>query len=927
MEQQQEVLLEVGPPGTGALPRSLLVSMKPGVGGAWDMEIAVDTTLSVESVLVSPDGAPCLVNPLSPTQTGQGIIHYCTISVQLAGPGLIVEVLGPGQVAVPELAAYLRPDRQRSFPLVRLPPGPSVRPSVWGPPGAQRWEAAVNLVGAWKSEMGAVLDFLVDDSGAAAKMAATVQPSNQSQQSWLAPQQVGLINPSLARLWLPAGTTDVEVSFLRADGTALEGYQTTIALADMPVVDPVSANLAAPRPAPRMGSLITSGGRYHESESTHMNEAPAAPPSFPARPVFAPNAGHAPNAEQLHHTPPPGSMPAVDLPPPVTPRASKPRYSAAGIAAGPQYNSDQNLKAVAPRPEPVSVPLAGAEVSSPGARAGMNAIRDLQNIRRRTNTSRMPKYWPDSIGQSGPNLGPMGPMTGRAVISLLSVERSTDQIKLELYLDDHGLVASIALASDGGLIAEQPLARITTFSPTRVTVTASGEHGDILLLARNSYGEVYQNLAGLVDAQAQSFREIALDQHSWSGVIQFAQPLSLETTLCCACRRELKVDEAVEIYSLSPSERNALRSEYPITPDARALCKPCHEDTILSRQWLHILATAFSGPNLRLGLQRLVFAYAGGLLTFTPFGLTIVRVLLAISQNLEERAAYAGTAGLLAFVAAVPPWPTLLSAMQQGWRTLIRSGRVVGAATLGVPAVLGIIGWAAYSTAVQPPEWYASRWYRMDLHVAVGIGFMVTLLVVILTQRIADTVYEARLALQRKMVQMGHASRLIPRLMGVGDMLEFDRAIDRVLMEGLGALEYQVFAMNPDAKKFRLKRAVGPLRHQVTGMDFKAGDEHVLGICAQLGRPLTQQEIATDKSIHPGAKRSPIPSLAVLPIWVRGEVAEIYNISRFRGVNLGNDLTGLMNTITVVAGRGLTDMLRAAEKAEREAKMASTPVR
>lgn len=919
MEPQQEVLLEVGPEGTGALPRALLVSMKPSAGGAWDMEIAVDTRLPVESVLVSPDGAPCLINPLSPTNTAQGLIHYCTISVQLAGPGLIIEVLGPELRAVEGLAAYLRPDRQRSFPLARAAPGATPPPSVWGPHGSQRWEAAVNLVGAWTSEMGAVVDLLVDDNGIATRMGATVRPSNQSQQSWLAPQQVGLINPSLARLWLPAGTTEVDLTFHGTDGSPLEGYQNTLDLANMPVIDPMSANLAAPRPAPRMGSLLTSGGRYRENEAG-MNQPPAAPPSFPARPVFAPNAGHAPNAEALPHTQA-GAAP-VELPPPVPPRAAKPKYSAAGIAAGPKFNSDQNLKAVAP-----PVPLAGAEVSEPGARSGMNAIRDLQNIRRKTNTTRMPKLWPESIGQSAPHLGPMGPMTGRAVLTLLSVERTSNLLRIELYLDDHGLIASLALASDGGLIAEQPLARITTFSPTRVKVEVAGEHGDILLLARNSYGEVYQNLAGLIDADGQTFREIALDRESWAGVIQFAAPLSLEYTLCCACRRELKVDESVQIYSLSTQERNQLRSELPITPDARGLCKPCYEDQILSKQWLHILATAFSGPNLRLGLQRLVFAYAGGLLTFTPFGLTIVRVLLAISQNMEERQAYASTAGLLAFVAAVPPWPTLLSAMQQGWRTLIKTGRVVGAATLGVPAVLGIIGWAAYTTAVQPPEWYVNQWYRMDLHVAVGIGFLVTLLVVILTQRIADTVYEQRLAMQRKMVQMGHASRLIPKLMNVGDMLEFDRAIDRVLMEGLGALEYQVFAMNPDAKKFRLKRAVGPLRHQVTGMDFKAGDENVLGICAQLGRPLSQQEIATDKSIHPGAKRSPIPSLAVLPIWVRGEVAEIYNISRFRGVNLGNDLTGLMNTITVVAGRGLTDMLRAAEKAERDAQAASTPMR
>ena len=40
-------------------------------------------------------------------------------------------------------------------------------------------------------------------------------------------------------------------------------------------------------------------------------------------------------------------------------------------------------------------------------------------------------------------------------------------------------------------------------------------------------------------------------------------------------------------------------------------------------------------------------------------------------------------------------------------------------------------------------------------------------------------------------------------------------------------------------------------------------------------------------------------------------------------MNLGADLAGLMATITVVAGRGLTDMLRAAEKAEQEAREAA----
>lgn len=893
MSDDREVLLEVGPPGTGALPVSLMISMKPGHHGTWDLEIAVDTTRPVQAVLVAPDGAAGVVHPLTPTQTGAGQIHYATVQVQLAGPGLIVEILGPDQLAVEELSTYVRPDRQRSVPLARIPPGPDPRPSGWGPPGAQRWESAVQLIGAWRSELGIVLDVLVDDAGKASRMNASARPGGSMEQAWLAPQQMALIAPSLARVWLPAGTREVDLAFYGGNGDQIEEYRQTLSLDNLPVADPLIINMSPPRPAPRMGSLLGTGGRYQAAPETGMHEpVQAPPPSFPARPSYETPSPVA----AIEPAPEPGAPLPMQPPPPS--RAPAPASRPSGATSRPS----------------------GA-YSRPGT-----AARDLAKARRRTGKMRVPVAWPDSIGTAGRAMGPDGPLSGKPILGLVAVIKRPDVTELEFFLDDQGLVASIAVAGGHGILTEVPLPRITTFSPARARVEVPAGDDQLVLFCRNPYGEVYPNLSTGIDVHAQEFKPVSLDRESWEEHVQFAAPLSLDESLCCVCRRDVLVHQAVLLSTLTPDDRNQLRADYALTPDARALCTSCHEEHILSRQWLHLLVTAFSGPNLKLGAVRLVHAYAGAMLLLTPVGRLVSQILLiAFAPRVDERYAMSIASGVLAFGVAVLPWPAVWVSVAQGWRTLLRSGRVVGAQTFGVPVVLLLLGWAAQTSAVPLPEWYAREFYKLDLHIAVGTAFLLALLVVLIIERTIDWVYEGRLQAQRKMVQLGHAARLVPRLLNVADMLEFDRAIDRVLMEGFGALEYQVFALHADAKKFRLKRAVGPLRHQVSGLDFRSGDPHRLGMCAQMGRPLTQAEVAADKEINAAALHTPIPSLAVIPVWVRGEVAEIYNISRMRGVGLTGDLPGLMGMLTVVAGRGLTDMIKNAEAAERAAQEGKAP--
>ncbi|MBI4863964.1 MAG: hypothetical protein HY815_27450, partial [Candidatus Riflebacteria bacterium] len=253
---EREILFEIGPESTGVLPCALIVSIKTTEGQALALEVALDVDRRAESVFLSPDGGLGAVHALSPMTTGKGRILCLSASLVLSGSGLILEVLDPDQGAVADLSFYLRPDRERAFPMMRVNPGGPVSTCSWGPPGAQRWERAVNVTGAWTSELGIVLDLLVDDMAKTARVGALCRPSGRTIQAWLAPQALTLVSPGVARVWLPVDTTDADLSFFGSNGDLLESYSHYLVVASLPTLDPAGALGVPPRPTTAHGRLL-----------------------------------------------------------------------------------------------------------------------------------------------------------------------------------------------------------------------------------------------------------------------------------------------------------------------------------------------------------------------------------------------------------------------------------------------------------------------------------------------------------------------------------------------------------------------------------------------------------------------------------------------------------------------------------------------
>lgn len=609
--------------------------------------------------------------------------------------------------------------------------------------------------------------------------------------------------------------------------------------------------------------------------------------------------------------------PTVDSPAPAAPsdpgRSRQPSLrnlldSSAGTAPQDPRSTPWAVSAQAP-PSPRSTPSRPA--GAPNAAAADVPFRRRASAGRRTKVA-----WPQTLGDAGKHLGPPSSVDGTPVLALEAIERTGTGVHVELSLDDQGLIASIVIARRGEELVTVNPRRLTSIGPTRVRITVPDAAPTLVLIGRNAYGEAFSNVVAALDLERGQFCPFQPERAVWGHALVLAPPLEMERTTCAACRAEVDLRTAPAWTSFSPEDREALRAQYALTPQSRGLCTKCHEELILSQRVLHIIGQLFTSKGLVTLVERLFFAYLGALAVLTPPGALLARFLNAsLELGFQDWVSYDLSGALIAAALAVLPWPTWIAECVEGWKRYLKGRRSASAAPFVVPLAIGLLIWAGARSVVPAPAWYADWFFKVHLHVAAWLGLVVAVLATVAFGRLVDREALARLVPHRRVLQLGKAGRLMPQLFASGARSDYERTVDAILMDGLGALEFQAFALD-DSGRLALVRSVGRFRAQVADLHFRPGDAHILGVTAEVGYPTTPDDVGKDRGIDPARLQMKIPSLLCIPVWAGGEVAEVYNVSRLRASAVAEDTLGLAEVLALTAGRCLNRIL--ADAAEEE---------
>ena len=852
----QERVIEWGKSGRGALGAAVMLSLGPDEAGQqWKIELAIDADPLPTRVTFSPDGAAPLTTELAETETPGGFIAYATFTA----------------------------------PLVK-----SARVEIFSASG-QRVEALC-FQASLETGMTAKLTAEADRASLAVPPPAVAPPA--------APASRPYVHPLQARLYgeaPPPPLPPIESAPSRAP-------EVPPSRAPEPPRPAPTETVASPPPVPTPAEPVDPGSSADGKRSLRslrsLLDAKDAPPGAPPGPVNPPSSAVAPAASRAGPpTPPPGAPWSFANQPGET-AAAPPRASLRGEPPAIQSTLTGRLGSPAsrvagpPTPPPAPPP--------PVANAGFDApARKRQADRQGRNE------WPRSLGEPGPTLGPKSPIDGTPILSLVEVTKEGSAAVLEIALDDQGLVSSLTIARNGLELAHASPRRLTAVSPARVKLTVPDATPPLVLIARNTYNEAFTELVAGVDLGSKQFKPFQPNPDIWSGMLEFAAPLDMDTTACVACRAEIKISQNAPWTAFAPEDREELRAQFPLTPDARALCRKCHEELVLSQRLLYRLGQVFSSRGLYALVTRLVFCYLGALAVLTDPGAKLGQVLSStLSGPAEDWLSYDLSALIFALAIGTLPWPDFITSFAEGWRTYLKGRRSSNLAPFLVPLAVGALVYFGTTHKAAMPLWYMKWFYLGHVHGVAWIAVTVATVVSVLFQRAVDREALARLVPHRRVMQLGKAGLLLPELFRVTSRTAYERDVDRLLIDGLGALEFQVFARDRSGgSRLSLTRSVGRFRSQLAHLNFDAGDPHILGQCAKLGYPISSDDLGPGQLIEPERLQMKIPFVVCIPVWATGRVVEIYCVSRVRSTAVAEDVKGLAEVIALSAGRCLNHLL------------------
>jgi hypothetical protein len=518
--------------------------------------------------------------------------------------------------------------------------------------------------------------------------------------------------------------------------------------------------------------------------------------------------------------------------------------------------------------------------------------------------------WPKRLGEAGRGLGPTAP-SGALVLTLTGIERTDAGVRVEVLLEDEGQVATVQIARLGEALASVTPPRLTAVSPSNVSLTVPDAGGPLVLIARDAYGEAFADLIAGLDVDRGAFVPFEPVPAIWKRFLGLRGPIDMKRSLCASCRTELDLGTATSWTRIESHEREALRAQFPLTPEALGLCAACHEEHVLSGHLTHAILKYVNVARFREVMLRLAFAYVGALAIRTGAGALFGRFLdVGFQGGIDDWLSFDVAAAFFAFLLAVLPWPSMLRQIGAGWRALLFRREIPNAVALVTPAMLGGAIWLGYNDPAELPALYVQQFWTVHLTVSAIAGASFAMVAVLLFEALVERAAKQRLGAHRRQLEAGKAGLLTPPLLSVTTQSEYVKALERALVEGLGALEFQTFARPPQEEDFHLIRSVGPFRSSTMNLRFTEDHRSVLGRCAALGHPIAATDLGKDQLIDPAELDFKVPFRLCIPIWANGRVAEIHCVSRLRATaDLGEALR-LCELIALAAGRCLHRLLK-----------------
>lgn len=853
-----ELVFQFGSPGRGVLSAAVLVCLSEVSRDTFNVELAVDIESEAAAAFLSPDGAVGQLCALAPATAPGGRFVCTTSTVRVGEPGMIIEILDSDRTPIKGLSFAVRFAPSTVTPISRLSSGTGSGLRSWGPKGAFRFRESVQLIGAWREERFVALDLLVDDDGRSSSIVFSGPSFTEEARLFFTSSATERL--AVSRLWVPADASKVRLGFRDSRGESLEAYECEIDLPSLAAVNPVDFALSLQSPAAK-----DTLPRECSGAGSADVDAEAVP--IPSRPSSSPPGAVDPN------------LPIEEI------RAT--------VSPGPSHQCGEASGGSAEEPARL---LHESSTSTDHPAAASTESEDTDGLDR----------WPDVLGEESTALGPVGLLTDRPVLQLIGTKTlESGSTCFDLCVDDMGVISHIVLASEGRVLSDVSLTRITPHGPVRVNIELKDLGPGLVLFCRNPYGEVFPNMVAAVDTVARTFRPFRPERRVWKRLLKFTEPLDLEKTLCLVCRRLLQPAEGIRLSDLEPSHRAVLRERFALTSDARGLCDACRKEHLPDYDLSTVVSSLLSVSGLSAMVQRLLVAYAGALVVLTPPGLGLVRLV-----RLDEDSAYAFSAAVLSIMIALLPWSRVfgLFVASLGLTRFTHAAIVLKSFVIPVGGVLAVLSIGGFGQDVLP-EWYAGTFFKIHLHVAAVIGALVSGVAVLIMGKVQSSMLEARLEKERWQVQAGRAGCLIPRLLGVTTLTEYRKVMDRVLLEGFGVVEYQLFSFVQDEGVFRLDRALGPVNPAVRDLSFRPGDRHVLGLTARAGHSVVPEVTAGTRATGSKSDTLVIPCVLSIPILVSGVVQEIYNVSRVSDPRCVTELASQIEMAMMVAGRALQDVL------------------
>jgi hypothetical protein len=416
-----------------------------------------------------------------------------------------------------------------------------------------------------------------------------------------------------------------------------------------------------------------------------------------------------------------------------------------------------------------------------------------------------------------------------------------------------------------------------------------------IVLCRGAYGEVYSNLSGGIDFTSERFCRITPSREVWGALLEGAGGLELSRTACVCCGSCVELATSTAWFDLEEWQIRQLAEDHVVSPQARAVCPGCLGG-LSKPEAFSLISDGEDWPSVVAEMTtRCLVGYAGALVSLWAPGQSVAHLF-----SLAHGRAQTLTAALFALGLNLVPWPWLGGGSSSRKDGAARAWAATTRELAGPLAGVALVALA--SLFVEPlPLAQASRFWWFDLHLGVLAG-VAGALARSLTWRERSR-QRSREVRERQLARMAHLGQLIPALAGAATRTDHDRAIDRLLVEGLLAEECQIFSLDRSEEIFRLARHHGSLPEKLRGFAFRAGDPHLPGLAAQRGRPLTTQEVLASSELS-GRITQSVPSTVCFCSVFRGTSVEVYNISRMRHPEDLPVLRGLLEMIGLVAGQG-----------------------